>query len=61
MSIKQLERWTWILIYGGLLGACLGWFLQPEAAVTGLTLMLGGGVVAAAGAVLVVLRSRLGP
>ena len=28
MQIKRLEKWTWLLIYGGMLGISLGWFIQ---------------------------------
>ena len=58
---KRLEKWVWILIYGGLLGASLGWFVEARSAALGLALMIGGGAVAAAGVALIFVRSRLGP
>jgi F0F1-type ATP synthase assembly protein I len=61
MHKQKLEKWIWILIYGGMLGASLGWFLQPSAAAAAWTLMVGGGVLAAAGVILILVRSRMGP
>jgi F0F1-type ATP synthase assembly protein I len=61
MQKQKLEKWIWILIYGGMLGASLGWFLHPSAAAAAWTLMVGGGVLAAAGVILILVRSRMGP
>ena len=61
MQIKRLEKWTWLLIYGGMLGISLGWFIQTGNAALGLTLMIGGGTVAAIGVALIFVRARLGP
>ena len=61
MEKKQLEKWIWMLIYGGLLAVSLGWFLQPRIAAAAWTLMVAGTVVAVVGAVLIVVRSRMGP
>ena len=61
MEKKQLEKWIWILIYGGLLAVSLGWFLQPRVAAAAWTLMVAGATVVAVGAVLIFVRSRMGP
>lgn len=58
---KRLEKWVWILIYGGLLGASLGWFVEARNAGLGLALMIVGGLAAGAGVALIFVRSRLRP
>jgi hypothetical protein len=58
MTNRTLDRLAWVLIYAGLFGAGLGvWFIEHHLAV-GLTLLIGGIGLVAAGAVLVWLRSR---
>lgn len=59
MSIKAMETWTWVLIYGGLLTLCVGVFAMRQSDGLGWTLVLGGAALAAVGVVLIVLRSRL--
>lgn len=63
-NTARLEALVWVLIYGGLLLAALGFFVAradgPEGNVLGGTLMTGGGIAAAAGVVLIWVRSRLG-
>jgi F0F1-type ATP synthase assembly protein I len=61
MQKKQVEKWVWILIYGGMLGISLGWFLEPTMAAGGWALMVVGGAAAAAGLVLIFVRARMGP
>jgi F0F1-type ATP synthase assembly protein I len=61
MNKKQLEKWSWILIYGGLLGASLGWFLRAGSDAAGWTLIGAGAALAAVGAGLIVVRARMGP
>ena len=61
MQKKSIEVWVWILIYGGLIGISLGWFLTPGAELAGWALMAAGTVSAAIGVGLVFVRSRLGP
>ena len=61
MQQKQIEGWVWKLIYGGMLGISLGWFLEPRAELAGWTLMAAGGVLAVAGVVLIFVRARMGP
>ena len=61
MRKDKLETLVWVLIYGGLLGASLGWFMLPRSDALGSTLMVAGGTVAAIGVVLIFVRSRMGP
>jgi hypothetical protein len=61
MNKSKLDTWLWVLIYGGMLGASLGWFVLPRSPGLGWTLMVAGAVVTALGVVLVVVRSRMGP
>ena len=56
---RALEIWTWVLIYGGLGLLSLGFFVQRSGASLGRALVLGGLLLAALGALLVVLRSRM--
>jgi hypothetical protein len=61
MSARHIESLTWVLIYGGLLSVSLGWFVTPRQGPWG-ELLIGGGVIAAAaGIVLIVVRSRMKP
>jgi hypothetical protein len=60
-TLVWIERFVWILIYGGLLAVSLGLFLRLGAAdghVLGYVLMVKGGIAAAAGVVLIWVRSR---
>ena len=59
MSAQRIESLIWVLIYGGMLAACLGWFLSPVRGPWGELLTTGGLGVAAAGVVLIVVRSRM--
>ena len=61
MTKDKLDTLVWVLIYGGLLGASLGWFIQPRSDALGWMLMAAGGIVAAIGVVLIFVRSRMGP
>ncbi len=57
--LLRVERWTWILIYGGLLTSVLSFFMpaNPDGS---LGLVLVGGLLAvASGVALIVVRSRL--
>ena len=58
-SLAWVERGAWILIYGGLLTLVLGLAARSTNAVTGWTLIVVGGIVAAAGPVLIYVRSRM--
>jgi len=57
--LLRMERLTWVLIYGGLLTCVLSYFMPAEPD-GGVSLMLGGGLLAVAiGTALIVVRSRL--
>ncbi len=60
-TIARIEALVWILIYGGLLTLVLGLAVRADAPVLACVLMTAGLVVAAAGAVLIWVRSRLKP
>lgn len=63
MKTKTLETLAWVLIYSGLLLAVLGWFVQrthdPNHDWMGWTLVVVGGLDAAAGVFLIWWRSRM--
>ena len=61
MDAKRIEKWIWPLIYGGLLLLSLGLFVGRRTDGTGMgwALVLIGAAGVVAGAVLLVLRSRL--
>jgi hypothetical protein len=59
MSAQRIETLTWVLIYGGILGAILGWFLAPARGPWGELLVTGGAIAAGAGVVLIFVRARL--
>jgi hypothetical protein len=58
-TIARLENTIWILLYGGLLTLVLGLFTQRADDDLGQLMVVGGGVAAAVGAVLIYVRSRL--
>ena len=58
---SRLDVLIWVLIFGGLFAAVLGFASHQVAPATGWSLMLFGGCIAVAGAVLIWVRSRLGP
>ncbi len=58
MNNAGLEALAWLLIYSGLLVLCLGVFLHLPSPALGWSLIGGGTTLAAAGALLVWLRSR---
>ncbi|MBV8605446.1 MAG: hypothetical protein JO224_12230 [Pelomonas sp.] len=62
MSKTTMERWVWILVYGGLLAVSLGLFMrrEPQGVEVAGWLLAGGGVAAAAGVLLIWLRARRG-
>ena len=59
MTTLSLERLIWVLIYGGLFGLSFGYFLQPQLGWLGWLFIVGGGLAAVAGAVLIWVRSRM--
>jgi protein-S-isoprenylcysteine O-methyltransferase Ste14 len=60
MSNAALETLIWVLIYGGLLVVCLGFFVvrSAESSVIGWAMLVGGACSSAVGAVLIYVRSR---
>lgn len=60
MKASTLETWVWVLIYGGLLAVSLGIFVMRQDHMLGTVITTIGGVVAAAGVVLIYVRSRMG-
>lgn len=58
MSTAWLDKLVWVLIYGGLLVLGLGLAVLREASPWGLGLVIGGGVGALIGFVLIAVRSR---
>jgi len=61
MFNSKLDGWSWVLIYAGLLGLCLGWFMLPQGPALGGSLMTAGGIAAALGVGLIFVRSRMRP
>lgn len=59
MKASTVDTLIWVLIYGGLLLLCLGLFVQRAHDPMGWTMVVGGGVAAAAGAVLIWVRSKM--
>jgi hypothetical protein len=56
---KVLEKWIWILIYAGLLCLVAGLAVSKRQEDVGQAMALAGGIVAALGAVLIVVRARM--
>jgi adenine/guanine phosphoribosyltransferase-like PRPP-binding protein len=54
-----MERWIWILIYGGLLSIVLSTFVDKIQGPGAPAFLLGGALAVVAGVVMVVLRSKL--
>ena len=61
MKSASLEKWTWVLIFGGLLVLSLSWFVDNSQAVLAATLAIAGALATIVGVVLIYLRSRMGP
>ncbi|RUR66451.1 hypothetical protein EJP67_05180 [Variovorax guangxiensis] len=55
----RLEKWIWILIYGGLFVVILGIATGRADAALGWSISVPGGIVALVGFVLIYVRSRL--
>jgi hypothetical protein len=57
--LLRLERWTWVLIYGGLLTSALAYFMpaNPDGSVH--LALMGGLLAVASGVALILVRSRL--
>ena len=59
MKPKKIETLVWLLIYSGMLIAALGLFLRASEPIAGRVLIVAGLVDAAAGVLLLWLRSRM--
>ena len=59
MTASRAETLAWVLIYSGLLLLVLGLFLRAGSPAAGWALVFVGALDAAAGALLIVLRSRM--
>jgi len=58
-NVARLQALIWVLIYGGLLILVLGLSVQRLDDAIGWSMVVGGGIVAAVGAALVYVRSRI--
>ncbi len=58
-SVARLQSLIWILIYGGLLTLVLGLSVERLDDAIGWAMVIVGGIVAAAGFVLIYVRSRI--
>jgi hypothetical protein len=56
---KVLEKWIWILIYGGLLCLVAGLAVSKHQEDLGQVMAWAGGIVAVVGAALIVVRARM--
>ena len=59
MKTKKVEKWVWILIYGGLLVMGLGIAMERHGGDLGHLLVVGGIAAAAGGVALIFVRSRM--
>jgi F0F1-type ATP synthase assembly protein I len=58
MRNAAMEKWAWLLLYSGMLVGALGLFVLRDAPTAGWVLMVVGVLDAAAGVLLIWLRSR---
>jgi hypothetical protein len=58
MRNAAMEKWAWLLLYSGMLVGALGLFLLRDSPTAGWVLMVVGVLDAAAGVLLIWLRSR---
>ena len=58
-AVAWLQALIWVLIYGGLLTLVLGLSVERSDEDAGWSLVVGGAVVAAAGLVLIYVRSKI--
>lgn len=59
MKSKTVEKWVWPLVYGGSLVLVAGLAVARRDESVGWTLIAAGGAVAALGAALIFVRSRM--
>lgn len=58
-NVKRLQSLIWVLIYGGLLTLVLGLSMERLDDAIGWSMVVAGGIIAAAGFVLIYVRSRI--
>jgi hypothetical protein len=58
-AMARFHGLIWVLIYGGLLTLVFGLFVEVPDSATGELMVLGGGIAAALGVLLIYLRSRI--
>ena len=58
-GLMRLETLIWVLIYGGLLTLVVGLFMSRNEQDAGFEMVVGGAILAAIGACLIYVRSRL--
>jgi len=61
MKPAAIEKWTWVLIFSGLLVLSLSWFVDDSQVVVAATLAIAGALATIVGVLLIYLRSRMGP
>jgi hypothetical protein len=61
MKPATMEKWTWILIFSGLLVLSLSWFVDDSQVVVAATLAVVGALATIVGVLLIYLRSRMAP
>lgn len=59
MKPQTMEKLVWVLMYGGIFLATLGYFVARTDENTGLVMQVAGGVAVAGGVLLIWLRSRV--
>jgi hypothetical protein len=59
VSPARLDVWIWLLIYGGMIVFSIGFALHRQGEAFGSAVIAAGALAAAAGAVLIWVRSRL--
>lgn len=59
MGTARLDKLIWVLIFGGLLAVSLGLFVEDRDFALGWSIVVGGGIAAVTGVVLIAVRSRL--
>lgn len=58
MKPSTMEKLVWVLLYGGILLASVGYFVARSDENTGLVMQAAGGLAVAGGVLLIWLRSR---
>ncbi len=59
LALKRVQQLVWVLIYGGLMTLVLGLSVRRTDDVLGWSLVIGGGLVALVGVVLIFVRARM--